>query len=136
MMNLKESNKEKIVAVFMFTLAILVLIGAKIHDNIQKSDDIKFIQIHVIKEDEDYSKTYKVDTIENKLGDVLDSLGIAEFEESQYGRFLISVDGYKADDTKQEWWKVLENDQMTQVGIDELQIQDNGSYTLQFCVGY
>lgn len=136
MMNLKESNKEKIVAVFMFTLAILVLIGAKIHDNIQKSDDIKFIQIHVIKEDEDYSKTYKVDTIENKLGDVLDSLGIAEFEESQYGRFLISVDGYKADDTKQEWWKVLENDQMSQVGIDELQIQDNGSYTLQFCVGY
>lgn len=135
-MNLKESNKEKIVAVFMFTLAILVLIGAKIHDNIQKSDDIKFIQIHVIKEDEDYSKTYKVDTIENKLGDVLDSLGIAEFEESQYGRFLISVDGYKADDTKQEWWKVLENDQMSQVGIDELQIQDNGSYTLQFCVGY
>lgn len=136
MMKLKETNKEKIVAVIMFALAILALIGTKIHDNMQKSDDMKSIQISVIKEDEDYSKTYKVDTKENKLGDVLDSLGIAEFEESQYGRFLISVDGYKADDTKQEWWKVLENGQISQFGIDELQIQDNGLYTLQFCVGY
>ena len=54
MMKLKETNKEKIVAVIMFALAILALIGTKIHDNMQKSDDMKSIQISVIKEDEDY----------------------------------------------------------------------------------
>ncbi|SET14584.1 DUF4430 domain-containing protein [[Clostridium] polysaccharolyticum] len=135
-MNQNESKRDKIVAMIMFALAILIISGVKIHNNMQKNDNEKSILIHVIKADENYSNTYKVDTKENKLGDVLNSLGVAEFEESQYGRFLVSVDGYEADDTRQEWWKVLENNQLSKVGIDELQIQNNGSYTLQFCVGY
>ena len=56
--------------------------------------------------------------------------------ETQYGLMIDTVDGYTADESKQEWWGIYQNNEMTPNGIDTTPIADGEKYEIRLNVGY
>ena len=70
------------------------------------------------------------------LGDLLVSESLAEGIEGEMGLYITTVDGEKAEDKNQEWWKILQNNEMAQTGADTLKMQDGDVFELVFTTGY
>lgn len=62
----------------------------------------KTLSIQVIVSEED-TRAFTVATDENYLGPALEAEGLIEGEKGQYGLFITTVDGVKADDSKNQW---------------------------------
>ena len=69
-------------------------------------------------------------------GAVLQKEGLIEGEDSQYGLFVKSVDGYTADEGSQEWWCLTVDGETAMTGIDSTPIEEGKSYGLVLTVGY
>ena len=61
---------------------------------------------------------------------------IIEGEDGQYGLFIHTVDGIKADEGKQEWWCLTKGGNNVDTGVDLTPIQDGDSFELTLKVGY
>ncbi|MFZ2539030.1 MAG: DUF4430 domain-containing protein [Oscillospiraceae bacterium] len=77
-------------------------------------------------------KAYKTDaeTLENLLVEKTEELG-ATLTDSDYGKFVEGMNGYKADVTKNEFFEVLVDDVSSQVGISEIKLEDGKVYTFK-----
>lgn len=70
-----------------------------------------------------YENSYEVTTETEFLGQVLDELGIAEMQDSDFGRYIVAIDGYRADE-KTEYWSINLNGDYATAGADELVVND------------
>lgn len=139
-MEQKSSKKREL----MITLVILLLaIGAVVlfqsgifSKKGDSSEEKLNISVEVINENEDYEKIYDLQTEEATLGELLDKEGLIEAQDSEYGRYIVAVDGMKADDSKEQWWCVLVNGESAATGVDEIRLEDNSKYTLEMKTGY
>ena len=82
------------------------------------------------------TKDFTYETEEEMLGPVLQKEGLIEGEDSQYGLFVTTVDGYKADDASQEWWCLTVDGESAMTGIDSTPIEEGKKYGLVLTVGY
>ncbi len=71
----------------------------------------------------------EVSTGADTLGDLLDELDIAVYEESSMGRFLVEVDGVEADPSGQ-YWSILVDGEYGMYGVDEQKLSDGEEFTL------
>lgn len=83
----------------------------------------KSITIEVIGKD-NKKKEFKIETKEKFLRGALEQEKLVEGEEGDYGLFVKTVDGYKVDDAKKEWWCFSKNGKDCQKGVDETKIND------------
>ncbi len=97
---------------------------------------IKKIEVTVLNETEKYNKKYSFETKEKILGDLLDNKKMIEYSNGDYGKFIIAVDGMKADDAKEQWWNVEVNGVAADTGIDQIEIKNGDKYTLSMKTGY
>ena len=81
-------------------------------------------------------KTHEIKTNANNLGDALVENNIVKGEKSQYGLFITEVDGVKADDSKQQWWMLTKNGEMTPTGADTTPIANGDKFELTLKTGY
>lgn len=88
-----------------------------------------------IKYDE-VDKEVKITTDAETLADALREKNLIEGSESEYGLFITGVDGRTADDSKQEWWSITKDGEMTPTGADTTMIADGEHYELTLMVGY
>lgn len=79
---------------------------------------------------EDGSKTvFFVKTDETVVGKALLSLGLIEGENGDYGLYVKSVDGTRADYEKDgAYWAFYENGEMAMSGVDTTEITEGGNY--------
>lgn len=82
------------------------------------------------------TKDFTYETEEEMLGPVLQKERLIEGEDSQYGLFVTTVDGYKADDASQEWWCLTVDGESAMTGIDSTPIEEGKKYGLVLTVGY
>ncbi len=77
-------------------------------------------------------KTYKTEeqTLEKLLVEKAEDLG-ATLTDSDYGKFVEGMNGYKADASKNEFFEVLVDDVSSQVGIAEIKLEDGKVYTFK-----
>lgn len=81
-------------------------------------------------------KEFALTTKQQYLGAELEAAGIIDGEVGQYGLFIKTVDGETADDSKQEWWYLTKDGEMTETGIDTTPIADGDRFELTLTVGY
>lgn len=81
-------------------------------------------------------KEFALTTTQQYLGAELEAAGIIDGEVGQYGLFIKTVDGETVDDSKQEWWCLTKDGEMTETGIDTTPITDGDAFTLTLTVGY
>ena len=66
----------------------------------------------------------------------LEQEGLVAGEESEYGLFVKTVDGYTADDSNQEWWCFTKNGESLTTGVDTTPIADGEHFEATLTVGY
>lgn len=99
------------------------------------SGDKKTVTVTVTHKDGS-TKDFTYETTEEMLGAVLVSEGLIEGDDGQYGLFVTTVDGYKADEGSQEWWCLTVDGESAMTGIDSTPIEEGRKYGLVLTVGY
>lgn len=139
-MNKKNNRKMEwgisIAIIVLALVALFVFRGDLLNRNKNDKAALNSIEVTVINENEEYEKTYPIETDKKTLGDVLVEEEIIEYQDSDYGRFITAADGMRADDAKQQWWNVQVNGESSQTGIDGIEIKDGDKYTLTMMTGY
>ena len=80
------------------------------------------------------SFTYQTDA--EYLGEVLTANKLIEGESGQYGLFITTANGVKADDSKQQWWCITKGGEQVNTSADKTQIQDGDQFELTLKEGY
>ncbi len=96
----------------------------------------KQITVQIESERDEYSFEQSYNTDEEYLGNFLDKEGLIGFNESEYGRFITSVQGYESNDDEQSWWSISVNGESAMTGIDEIVIKDGDVYMLELKIGW
>lgn len=75
---------------------------------------------------------YKTDkqTLEQLLVEKADELK-ATLEDSEYGKYVVGINGYTPDAAKNEYIEVLVDGKSSQVGVKEIKIEDGKVYTFK-----
>lgn len=75
---------------------------------------------------------YKTDkeTLEDLLVEKTDELK-ATLKDSEYGKYVVAINGYTPDATKNEYIEVLVDGKSSQVGVKEIKIEDGKVYTFK-----
>lgn len=95
----------------------------------------KKITVQVVHGDQS-EKSFVYDTDAEYLGEVLLDASLIDGTEGPYGLFVTTVDGETADDSKQEWWCISKDGEMTQTSIDTTPIADQDQFELTLKTGY
>ncbi|MEG2456137.1 MAG: stalk domain-containing protein [Oscillospiraceae bacterium] len=66
----------------------------------------------------------------DNLGDFLETAGIAVSEIGPYGRFITTVNGYRVNDDKHEWWCITKGGADVMTGVDLTPIANGDSFEL------
>lgn len=93
----------------------------------------KNITVTVVHKDGN-KKEFPIETDEQYLRGALDSL--IDGVESEYGLYVLTVDGETADESNEEWWCLTQDGEMTTAGVDGVEIADGDCYELTLTVGY
>lgn len=99
------------------------------------SGDKKTVTVTVTHKDGS-TKDFTYETTEEMLGAALASEGLIEGDDGQYGLFVTTVDGYKADGDNEEWWCLTVDGESAMTGIDSTPIEEGKKYGLVLTVGY
>ena len=134
------NNKIKKIIVGIVVLAILVGGMLVAYQKLgPKSSDVKSgakeITI-VVEYGNKVKKEFVYQTDEKYLGAVLQKEKLVEGTMGEYGLFILSVDGEKADDGKQQWWCVTKSKNQVNTGADKTPIKDGDTFELTMTEGY
>ncbi len=127
--------KKIIIAVAGIIIIAIACVGMFVIYNNNKDEPeegLKNITVQVESERDSYSFEEKYKTDEKYLGDFLDKKGLIGFDKSDYGRFITSVNGYKADyNVDKSYWAFYIDGEYAQTGIDQTVIKDGALYKLE-----
>ncbi len=82
------------------------------------------------------SKTIAIHTDEATLRAALEQEKLIAGDESEYGLFVKTVDGYTVNDENQEWWSFTKNGEFLTTGVDTTPIADGDHFEVTLTVGY
>ena len=127
-----KSKKTIIISALAVVLVAALAVGAYfLYDRLkpQAQEGEKTVTVMVVKDGQTLqNKSYNTDA--EYLEGVLKENDIAEFSIGQYGAYIESVCGIKADST-QEFWAIYLNGEMAQYGASELPVNDGETYELR-----
>lgn len=82
------------------------------------------------------TKSYSYTTERENLGDLLTDEKLIEATKGQYGLFITAVDGVKADEGKEQWWKITRDGEMVLTGVSTTVLRDGDKFELTLETGY
>ena len=82
------------------------------------------------------SKAYDLHTEEAYLRHALEAENLIAGEESEYGLFVLTVDGYTAQSDQQEWWCFTKGGETVTTGVDTTPIANGDRFEATLTVGY
>lgn len=134
----KKMMSSLISTIVVIILAVGVTLGYRAYVNHNVEKGMKEITVNVIadKDGYDYSKEYTIKTDEEFLGNALVKNLSLITQGDEGSRYITGVNDINADTNKQEWWKILINDEMGDFGMDQQPIKDGDIITIQLEVGY
>ena len=56
--------------------------------------------------------------------------------ESEYGLYVLTVDGESVDESQQQWWCITNNGEELTTGVDDTIISDGEQYRSTFTTGW
>ena len=130
-----SKNMKKIIAVIVLLVLIAAAVFAYIGFSPKAIEGGKEISVTVIHGDGS-EKLFELSTDAESLRDALEPEGIIEGSESEYGLFVITVDGETADDSLQQWWCFTKGGESLMTGVDDTMIADGESYEITLTTGW
>ncbi|MBQ8398244.1 MAG: DUF4430 domain-containing protein [Clostridia bacterium] len=94
----------------------------------------KTITVDIVMSDGTTTKTITTDA--EYLRGALEQEKLVAGDESQYGLFVKTVNGYTVDDSKQEWWCFTKGGEALFTGVDDTPIADGDKFEITLTVGY
>ncbi len=82
------------------------------------------------------TNTYQYKTTEEYLGRMLVAEGLVEENQSEYGLYIMTVNGVTANGDNQEWWCITKGGEEVMTGADQTPLADGDKYELTLKVGY
>ncbi len=118
-------------------LVVLIAIFAIVYTQFipKGTEGSKEITIEVVI-DESTTNTYELKTDEEYLRPVLEAESLVEGTESDFGLYILTVDGVTADESIQQWWSIDVNGEMAQTSVDTIVVEDGSIYTLTLVTGW
>lgn len=132
-----KKNNLKTIIISCVILAVLVAAFLIVYNIFSEKpvEGQKTITVQVVLADKT-SKSYDIKTTSEFLRGALEEKNLVAGTESEYGLFVLTVDGVTADDTKQEWWSFTKNGETLLTGIDTTPILDGDHFEITLTVGY
>lgn len=132
-----KNNRNVIISTI---IILLVSIGLffiyKTYQNSQIEVGSKEISVVVIDGRNSIKKEFTHKTDAEILGTALDEMELIEADDSEFGRYVTTVDGISADMSKSEWWKFTINGQDSITGVDSAPIKDGDKIEFIFTIGW
>ncbi|MEG2719171.1 MAG: DUF4430 domain-containing protein [Clostridia bacterium] len=122
-------NKKLLLGIGCLVLVAALLFGAYTLWMPKGSAGAKQITLQVVGVDKQ-SKDFSISTDQAYLRGALEEQKLIAGEESQYGLFVKTVDGYTVDEGKQEWWCVTKGGAEVTTGVDTTPIADGDHFEL------
>lgn len=95
----------------------------------------KHISVTVVHKD-GTQKVFEINTDEEYLGRAIVNEGFVVDDQSEFGLYVQTVDGYTADGDAQEWWCFTKGGEQLMTGADETPIEDGEAYEITLTVGW
>lgn len=130
-----KNRKTNLIAVIVLVvvLAAAGLLYMKFKPGTTAGDKEITVKVSAL-ENGEKSFTYQTDA--EYLGEVLTANKLIEGEDGQYGLFITTANGVKADDSKQQWWCITKGGEQVNTSVDQTPIQDGDQFELTLTEGY
>ena len=130
-----KNKKTNLIAVIVLVvvLAAAGLLYMKFKPGTTAGDKEITVKVSALENGEE-SFTYQTDA--EDLGEVLTANKLIEGEDGQYGLFITTANGVKADDSKQQWWCITKGGEQVNTSADQTPIQDGDQFELTLTEGY
>lgn len=128
-------NKKLVIAIVALVVVVALLLGVYFLTRPEANAGSKEITVTVVYED-GTTKDFVYKTDAEYLGTVLVDEGLVEGETTQYGLYIIAVDGVSAVwEENGAYWAINVGDEPAVTGADQIVIEDGGVYSLVYTVG-
>lgn len=131
----KSSNKKVIIGAAALVLVCVALLLVYKNFMPKGTEGAKTITVKVVHGDSS-EKDFEYKTDEAYLGAVIQDNNLVEGEEGEFGLFMTSVDGEKADESKQQWWCLTKGGEQVNTSADQTPIEDGDTFELTLTEGY
>ncbi len=128
-------NKKLLFGAIALVAVIAIFAGIYIATRPQTQQGGKHITVTVVHKD-GTKKDFPYTTEEEYLGPVLLAEGLVSGDQGEFGLFITTVDGEKADwNLDGSYWALYVGEEMAMQGVDATPITDGGLYKLVYTIG-
>lgn len=132
---MKNSRKKIVAAAAALVVLAAVMLAVWFGTRPAAGGGEKTIAVSVVHSD-GTEKEFTYDTDAGYVGEVLLSEGLIAGEDSEYGLYVLTVDGEDAVyETDGAYWAFYENGEYASQGVDQTPAEDGGSYGFVYTVG-
>ena len=130
-----KKNKKLIIGAAAVAVVIALMAAVYIVTRPEAAEGVKSFTVEVVHKD-GTSKTFSYNSDAGYLGQVLLDEGLIQGQTSQFGLYIITVDGedaiYEQDSS---YWALYEEGEYAQQGIDQTPIMDGSKFSLVYTIG-
>jgi len=127
-------NKKVLYGVIGLVLAVALMIGAYALFAPKGAAGAKEIAVTIVNDQNERKVTLHTD--EAYLRGALEAEKLIAGDESAYGLYVKTVDGYTVDESKQEWWRFTKGGEMLMTGVDTTPIENGDAFEITMTTGY
>lgn len=132
-----EQRKKKTGLIALLVLLALIIVFVAVYflfiaKPVAGAKNITFEITHV----DGRERIVELDTDAEFLRGALEEAELVEGVESTFGLWITGIDGYTADESRQEWWGYTRNGEYVETGVDTTPIYDGDVFQLTLNVGY
>ena len=130
------SKKTKtILAVVLLLVVVAAAVLLYQHFSPKPEEGGKAITVVVVHGDES-QKEFAIRTDAETLRAALEQENLIAGTESEWGLYVLTVDGETADESLQQWWGLTQDGEMTPTGVDSTMISDGDHYEFTLNTGW
>jgi len=128
---MEQNNKRRYLWIGVATLLALLMVFTAIYvlTRPDTSAGTKSITVTVIVPDQK-DQSFAIRTDEEYLRGALEQEKLISGSESEYGLYVDTVNGIKADSSKNEWWCFTKGGQTLNTGVDTTPIENNDVFEI------
>ena len=122
-------NRKTLLAAAALMIVAALMAGLWYFTRPQTQVGDKTVVVEVVHGDESAKElTYHTDA--EYLGQVLVEEKLVKGESSQFGLYITTVDGETAQESENQWWRVTQDGEMVNTGVDTTPVQDGDHFEL------
>ena len=131
----KKTKKLVIIGVVVLAVLVCAFLAIWFATRPETSKGAKTVNVTVDFGDGE-TKNYELHTDAEYLRGALDEENLVEGTESEFGLYVLTVDGVTADESKQQWWCFTKGGEMLMTGVDSTPVADGDSFEITLTTGY